>query len=227
MRALAARIEQIREEERAGLARELHDELGQGLTALQFDLAWLGGRLRTAGPADLAALRDKIAGMVPRAEGLIETTQVISSTMRPGVLDDLGLVAAVEWLVADFEKRTGLACVAKLPSADLMLDLPLAVALFRIVQEALTNVIRHAKASRVEVRLQATGGELVVEVEDNGRGITPQQIAAPRSLGLFGMRERAATFDGTVAFQSEDGRGTTVSVRVPRARSDAGSSGSP
>ena len=214
-RALAARIEQVREEERAALARELHDELGQGLTALQIDLAWLDGHLRTAGPADLPALRDKIAAMVPRAERLIETTQAISSTMRPGVLDDLGLVAAVEWLAADFEKRTGLACVATLPATDIALDLGLAVGLFRIVQEALTNVIRHAKASRVEIRLRATEGELTLEVEDNGRGITPQQVANPRSLGLFSMRERAAALGGTVDFRSEPNQGTTVSVRVP------------
>ncbi len=213
-RALAARIEQVREEERAALARELHDELGQGLTALQIDLAWLDVHLRTAGPADLPVLRDKIANLVPRAERLIETTQAISSTMRPGVLDDLGLVAAVEWLAADFEKRTGLACVATLPAADIALDLSLAVVLFRIVQEALTNVIRHAGASRVEIRLRATEGELALEVEDDGRGITPQQVADPRSLGLFSMRERIAALGGTVDFRSEAGRGTIVSVRV-------------
>jgi PAS domain S-box-containing protein len=214
-RALAARIEHVREEERAALARELHDELGQGLTALQIDLAWLDGHLRTAGLADLPVLRDKIAAMVPRAERLIETTQAISSTMRPGVLDDLGLVAAIEWLAADFEKRTGLACMATLPASDIALDLGLAVVLFRIVQEALTNVIRHAKATRVEIRLRTTEGELTLEVEDNGRGITPQQIADPRSLGLFSMRERAAALGGTVDFRSGAGRGTTVSVRVP------------
>jgi PAS domain S-box-containing protein len=214
-RALAARIEQVREEERAALARELHDELGQGLTALQIDLAWLDGHLRTAGPADMPALRDKIAVMVPGAERLIETTQAISSTMRPGVLDDLGLVAAIEWLAADFEKRTGLACIATLPATDIALDLGFAVAVFRIVQEALTNVIRHAKATRVEIRLRATEGELALEVEDDGRGITPQQIADPRSLGLFSMRERAAALGGTVDFRSEAGRGTTVSVRMP------------
>jgi PAS domain S-box-containing protein len=214
-RALAARIEHVREEERAALARELHDELGQGLTALQIDLAWLDGHLQTAGPADLPVLRDKIAAMVPRAERLIETTQAISSTMRPGVLDDLGLVAAIEWLAADFEKRTGLACMATLPATDIALDLGLAVVLFRIVQEALTNVIRHAKATRVEIRLRATEGGLALDVEDNGRGITPQQVADPRSLGLFSMRERAAALGCTVDFRSEAGRGTTVSVRVP------------
>ena len=214
-RALAARIEHVREEERAALARELHDELGQGLTALQIDLAWLDGHLRTAGLADLPMLRDKIAAMVPRAERLIETTQAISSTMRPGVLDDLGLVAAIEWLAADFEKRTGLACMATLPATDIALDLGLAVVLFRIVQEALTNVIRHAKATRVEIRLRATEGELTLEVEDNGCGIAPQQVADPRSLGLFSMRERAAALGGTVDFRSGTGRGTTVSVKVP------------
>ena len=214
MRSLAARIEHVREEERTGLARELHDELGQGLTALQIDLAWLDGRLQTACAADLPGLRDKIAAMVPRAERLIETTQAISSSMRPGILDDLGLVAAIEWLAADFEKRTGLTCVATLPTTDITLDLALAVALFRIVQEALTNVVRHAKASRIDVRLRATGGELMLEIEDNGCGITPQQATGPRSLGLLSMRERAAAFGGTVDARSEAGGGTMVSVKV-------------
>jgi signal transduction histidine kinase len=189
--------------------------LGQGLTALQIDLSWLDGQLRIAGAAALPALRDKIAAMVPRTERLIETTQTISSTLRPGVLDDLGLAAAIEWLAADFEKRTGLTCVATLPAVDIAMDLPRAVALFRIVQEAQTNVIRHAKASRVEIRLRATGGELVLEVEDNGRGIAPQQAADPRSLGLLSMRERAAAFGGTVEIRSEAGRGTTLTVRMP------------
>jgi len=226
LRALAARIEQVREEERAGLARELHDELGQGLTALQIDLAWLDGRLRTARPGEFPALRDKIAGMVPRAERLIESTQAISASMRPGVLDDLGLVAAVEWLAADFAQRTGLACATKLPAADLTLELDLSVAMFRIVQEALTNVIRHARASRVEVRLDVGDGDLVVEIEDNGGGITPQQVAARRSLGIFGMRERAAAFGGGVEFRSPAGGGTTVRVRVP-CRPGGGKDGPP
>ena len=155
--------------------------------------------------------------MVPRAERLIETTQTISSALRPGVLDDLGLVAAIEWLAADFEKRTGLTCVATLPASDIAMELARAVALFRIVQEALTNVIRHAKASRVELRLRATGGELVLEVEDNGHGIAPQQAADPKSLGLLSMRERAAAFGGTVEIRSEAGRGTTLCVCMPQA----------
>jgi PAS domain S-box-containing protein len=217
LRALAAHLQTVREEERLGLARELHDELGQGLTALQIDLTWLDGQLRTVGPAELPALRDKVVAMVPRTEHLIETTQTISSSLRPGVLDDLGLVAAIEWLAADFEKRTGLACVAMLPADDITLDLARAVALFRIVQEAQTNVIRHAKASRVEVRLRVTGGELVLEVEDNGQGMALQQAADPKSLGLRSMRERAAVFGGTIDIQSEAGRGTILRVRMPQA----------
>ncbi len=227
LRALATRIEHIREEERTALARELHDELGQGLTALQIDLAWLDGHLRTAGPADLIVLRDKIAAMVPRAERLIETTQAISSAMRPEMLDDLGLVAAVEWLATDFEKRTGLACVATLPAADIELDPAIAVALFRIMQEALTNVIRHAQASHVEIRLHATADEFTLEISDNGCGIKPQQVADLKSLGLFSMRERAAALGGTVVFWSENGRGTTVTVHVPRALRNGGTKENP
>jgi len=217
LRSLAIHLQTVREEERIGLARELHDELGQGLTALQIDLAWLDSQLQTAGLAELPALRDKVAALVPRAERLIEKTQAISSTLRPGVLDDLGLVAAIEWLAADFERRTGLTCVATLPAADIEMDLARAVALFRIVQEALTNVIRHAQASRIEVRLRANEAELVLEVEDNGHGMAPKHLTAPRSLGLLSMSERAAAFAGTVDIQSEVGRGTILRVRMPQA----------
>lgn len=217
LRALAARLQAVREEERIGIARELHDELGQALTGMQIDLMWLDGHLRSAGPADLPALGDKIAALVPLTERLIETTQRISSTLRPGMLDDLGLVAAVEWLAADFAKRTGLACTTTLPSEDIALNTARDVALFRIVQEALTNVIRHAHATSVEVRLSVADGELLLDVQDNGRGTTPEQVTAHRSLGLLSMRERAAVLGGTVDIQSEPGRGTSVRVRMPSA----------
>jgi signal transduction histidine kinase len=152
--------------------------------------------------------------LVPRVEHLIETTQTISSALRPGMLDDLGLVAAIEWLASDFERRTGLACAASLPAQDIALDPIRAVALFCIVQEALTNVVRHAKATRVEIRLCVAADGLELEVRDNGRGITPQETAARTSLGLLSMRERAAVFGGSVDIQGEPGRGTTVRVRV-------------
>lgn len=217
LRALAARLQAVREEERISLARELHDELGQGLTALQIDLTWLDSQLQSAGQVGSSALQDRIVALVPQVERLIETTQMISSSLRPGVLDKLGLVAAIEWLAEDFSKRTRLACEVMLPDEDIALDTGRAVALFRILQEAQTNVIRHAKASRVAVRLRAMPDELLLEVQDDGRGITPQQIANPNSLGLLSMRERAAVFGATVDFFSEPLRGTTVRVRLPLA----------
>jgi signal transduction histidine kinase len=182
---------------------------------------WLDGQLRGAGPADLPALRDKVAALVPLTECLIETTQRISSTLRPGVLDDLGLVAAIEWLASDFAKRTGLVCRSTLPSNDIALSPTRDIAVFRIVQEALTNVVRHAHATCVEVRLCVAGSELLLDVYDNGRGITPEQLAAPRSLGLLSMRERAAELGGTVEFRREPDCGTTVRVRMPSETSSA------
>jgi signal transduction histidine kinase len=178
---------------------------------------WLDGQLRSADPAAVATLRDKVAALVPVTERLIETTQRISSTLRPGMLDDLGLVAAVEWLASDFAKRTGLACTTILPSEDIALNTARDVALFRIVQEALTNVIRHAHATCAEVRLSVADGEVLLDVQDDGRGTTPEQIAAPRSLGLLSMRERAAVLGGELDIKSEPGRGTTVRVRMPLA----------
>jgi signal transduction histidine kinase len=218
MRSLAARIEHVREEERTGLARELHDELGQGLTALQIDLAWLDGRLQTACAADLPGLRDKIAAMVPRAERLIETTQAISSSMRPGILDDLGLVAAIEWLAADFEKRTGLTCVATLPTTDITLDLALAVALFRIVQEALTNVVRHAHARHASVRILKIPDAVRLEICDDGKSFPVERMLEARlggHLGLVGMRERVEMLGGRFAVESAPGKGTTVIAEIP------------
>jgi signal transduction histidine kinase len=215
LRALAARLHAIREDERKSLARELHDNLGQNLTALQIDLAWLDRRMGSATPPDLVVLRDKTAAMMRLAEQLTELTQTISSSLRLGVLDDLGLVAAIEWQAADFEKRTGLACAALVPAEDVVLDPDRALALYRILQEALTNVTRHAQATHVDIRLRSVGGELDLEIQDNGRGFIPGPFAGTKALGLLGMRERAALLGGSVDVSSEPGKGTTVRVRVP------------
>ena len=217
LRALTARLNVIREEERAALARELHDNFGQNLTALQIDLMWLDRRMQAAQSGDLAALRDKTAAMVPLVERLLEMTQTLCSGLRLGVLDDLGLVAAIEWQAAEFGKRTGLPCTASLPTEDIVLEPDRALALFRIMQEALTNVIRHAQAKRVAIGLRAAGSEWVLEIRDDGRGFAPDAITGARAVGLLGMRERASLCGGVVDFLSAPGQGTTVRVQMPSA----------
>jgi signal transduction histidine kinase len=171
--------------------------------------------MQSAPHPDLAVLRDKTAAMMCLTEQLIELAQTISSSLRLGVLDDLGLVAAIEWQAADFEKRTGLACAALLPAEDLVLNPDRALGLYRILQEALTNVTRHAQATHVDIRLRSVGGELDLEIQDNGRGFIPEPFAGTKALGLLGMRERAALLGGSVEVSSEPGKGTTVRVRVP------------
>jgi two-component system sensor histidine kinase UhpB len=215
LHALTARLHAVREEERKTLSRELHDNFGQNLTALQIDLAWLSRQLRSAAPPDLGVLCGKVATMEPLVEHLTELTQNISSSLRLGVLDDLGLVAAIEWQAADFEKLTGLPCTALLPPEDLALDTDCALTLFLIMQEALTNVSRHAQARRVDIRLRRVGSDLELEIQDDGRGFVTGAISGLKALGVIGMRERASAFGGTLAVLSEPGRGTTVRVRVP------------
>lgn len=211
MRALAARIETVREEERTQIAREIHDNLGQTLTSLKLDLAWLAGRLQ----ADQAALRARAAEMASLLDGAVDTVRRVSSDLRPGVLDDLGLAEAVEWQAQEFERRTGLPCVCHCTrGVDALAPRP-ATALFRILQEALTNIIRHAHASRVSVRLFRERGLAVLEVADNGRGITKEELSRPGSLGLLSMRERAFAFGGEVRIQGRKGRGTTVRAWLP------------
>ncbi|MFH1069324.1 MAG: sensor histidine kinase [Candidatus Glassbacteria bacterium] len=210
LRELALHLQMVREQERRQIAREIHDELGQTLTALQLDLHGMKKRL----PADLTALRDKTDSML----GLIDITnravQRISTHLRPALLDDLGLTAAIEWQVGEFQDRTGIECELNLEAEEASLAEDLATAIFRIFQETLTNIARHAEASRAWVNLIAIDGRLVLEVRDNGRGITQSQIDNPQSFGLIGMRERLYPWGGEVGITGEPGRGTTVRVSV-------------
>jgi signal transduction histidine kinase len=218
LHALAARLHVVREEERKSLARELHDEFGQNLTALQIDLEWLGRHLRTDRPLVVAPLQDRIAAMAPLAKRLTEMTQTVCSALRPGMLDDLGLAAAIEWQAEDCQKRTGLTCTVAIPDECQVLDPDLALALFRILQESLTNVVRHAQATHVDINLHVAAGELLMEVRDNGRGFVPESLSGVQTLGLLSMRERSSGFGGSVVFLSEPGKGTTVRVRIPHAQ---------
>lgn len=213
LRALAARIEEIREQERSEVARELHDELGQSLTALKMDLRWLVKRLDPG----MAEMKVKIDGLVGLADQTIQMVQRIASRLRPGLLDDLGLAAAIEWLGADCGRHTGVRCDVSVDVPERRIGPRSTTTIFRIVQEALTNVVRHAAASRVTVRLRETDGRLEAVVSDDGSGISDVQAADAHSLGLLGMRERAQAIGGNIAIRGYPGKGTTVILTIPLA----------
>jgi two-component system sensor histidine kinase UhpB len=211
LRTLSAHLQSIREEERAMMAREIHDELGQELTGLKMDLSWLVKRLSK----NQKSLISKTESMLKLVDSTIQTVRKISSKLRPGVLDDLGIVAAIEWQTQDFRDRTGIKCELNSSVEDVELDRDRSTAVFRIFQETLTNVVRHAKATRIIVNVDEDAGNLILRVKDNGRGITESKISHPKSLGLLGMRERVLLFGGEVKISGIPGEGTTVTVTIP------------
>jgi PAS domain S-box-containing protein len=216
LRALAAHLQSVREEERKRIARELHDELGQSLTGFKMDLVWLRNRLQAADPSlDRTPLLEKIATMTGLLDGVAVLMRKLCTELRPGVLDDLGLTAAIEWLAREYQKRTGIQCDLKLETDDLTVDPEHSTALFRILQELLTNVARHAQATRVTVLLKGSPTQLLMEVEDNGRGIKEPEKAGAKSLGLVGLRERAFILGGEVQIEGAPGKGTRVRVTMP------------
>jgi PAS domain S-box-containing protein len=216
LRALSGHLESAREEERTGIAREIHDELGQCLTAFKMDLAWIGRRASGAAGLPREALLEKVQAMSTMTDQIIDQVRRISSELRPGVLDDLGLLPALEWQGQEFERRTGLTCVIDSNLTDeTALDRSLATAIFRVSQEALTNVARHGEATRVEIRLERRADWLELEVSDDGKGIAPEAASSAASLGLLGIRERARRLGGTATVSGAPSKGTTVSVRVP------------
>ena len=211
LRALPAAIETAREEERTNIAREIHDELGQALTALKLDIALVARRL-TNGSAD--ELRTKLEEMGLATEDIIGSVRRISAALRPGILDDLGLRAALEWQAEEFTRRTGTACHMRADVADLQLERDLATTVFRIFQEALTNITRHANATRVEVYLRLERGSLKLDIADDGVGV-PEISPRSSSLGLLGMRERARRCGGECLIQRRKPHGTLVALSVP------------
>ncbi len=211
LRALSARLLSIREEERTRISREIHDELGQALTGLKMDLSWL---LRKS-PENSLPFAEQIKPMTELINKTIQTVRRISTELRPGVLDDLGIVAAIEWLVEDFKNRTRIECTSFADLNGAVIGPELSTALFRILQEALTNVIRHAEATHVTIGIRNDAGVIVLEVEDNGKGISEGNIRNARSLGILGIRERALLFGGEVHIEGAAGKGTTLVIRVP------------
>ncbi len=211
LRSLSARLQATREEERTQIAREIHDELGQALTALKMDLSWMSKKL----PRDQKPLHEKAKSMSQLLDATVKTVKRISTQLRPGLLDDLGLAAAIEWQAEEFQNRTGIKCHVTAIPEEITLDEKLSTALFRIFQETLTNVTRHSHATRVKVNLRQKATKIELRVEDNGKGITEKQISSPKSFGFIGMRERVYPWGGEVKIIGTSGKGTTVIVNIP------------
>jgi PAS domain S-box-containing protein len=200
-----------REEERSRLAREIHDELGQDLTGLKMDLAWLQ---KHSGPEQRDLLQ-KFKAMSDLVDTTIQSVRRIATELRPGILDDLGLLAAMEWQLQEFEKRTGIRCRFTSSLEKVALDADGTTVLFRILQETLTNVARHACATQVEVSLDQDQDTVSLRVQDNGRGIAKSEVDGSKSYGLLGMRERVRLRSGDFTIQGTPGQGTTVVIRLP------------
>ncbi|OPY09384.1 MAG: Oxygen sensor histidine kinase NreB [Syntrophaceae bacterium PtaB.Bin095] len=211
LRNLSAHLQSVREKERTRIARELHDELGQLLTALNTGLVLLNRKI----PETEKALRDQTGSMIELVDMTMQTLKRIYMALRPGMLDHLGLAVAIGWQAGEFEKRTGIRCKVTVDPEDLSLDPDLSTAIFRIFQETLTNIARHAGAARVHVSLKATAEKVLLTVRDNGRGITQEQLAKPNSFGLLGMRERTHYWGGDVRISGKPGKGTLVKVDIP------------
>jgi signal transduction histidine kinase len=211
LRALAADQELAREEERTRIARELHDQLGQALTVMKLDLAWVIERLAQKDPA----LQPKAKSVMTQMDTMIKTVRRIATELRPGMLEDLGLAASIEWQARDFQKRTGIKCKVNILSEEFPPASAESLALFRIFQEALTNITRHARAKQVDVKLDVTLDALTLEVRDDGQGIQAHEISDRRSLGLLGMQERAKRLGGSFNIRGKPGKGTTLTVSIP------------
>jgi signal transduction histidine kinase len=211
LRRLANHVERIREEERSQISREIHDQLGQELTTLKFDVAYLNGRLAP----DQAEIGERLNSMQQALDGTIAKTREIAARLRPDVLDRLGLNAAIEWQLQEFRSRTGINYHLTADSVPQRFSVQQSTALFRILQEALTNITRHAQATRVRVRLELLADAVHLSIDDDGGGIDEGKILDAQSLGLLGMRERAAFLGGSVTIHRNITNGTTITARLP------------
>jgi signal transduction histidine kinase len=212
LRSLTARLESIREEERTRISREVHDELGQQLTVLKMNISWINKKLDRQ--PEISA---KLSSMLQIVDETIHTVRKISTELRPGILDDLGLAAAIEWQCREFEKKTGITCAFHNKTGDFEFNSEISTAVFRIVQEALTNVLRHSEATRVDITMFIRGDELMVDIKDNGKGISVNELNNTHSLGLLGIKERAHLLGGDCSIVGMDGKGTEVMLHIPLA----------
>jgi PAS domain S-box-containing protein len=211
LRELASYLESAREKERTRIAREIHDELGQALTALKMELHWCIQRL----PENDKLLIEKAKTLSELIDTNVHLVQRISSELRPGILDDLGLSAAIEWQSGQFQDRTGIDCDIISEPEDIVLDQTRSTAIFRIFQETLTNIARHANATNVDIVIQEEAAGVELKVCDNGKGITEKEIVDPKSFGLMGIKERVHSLGGVVEISGAENQGTTVRVRIP------------
>jgi PAS domain S-box-containing protein len=212
LRSFAERLQMIREEERATIAREIHDDLGQSLTALKMDISWV----KNNPEIDAEAKTAKLDMILDLTNSTIQTVKRIATELRPGILDDLGLVPAIEWQAAEFQNRFKIQCNVTINKSDVIIKDEISIAVFRIFQETLTNVARHSDATKVDVNLNFyDDNKLIMEIADNGVGIEQDQINSSKSLGLFGMRERVNILKGRVEIIGEHGKGTKVRVSIP------------
>ncbi len=217
LRALSQHLLDVREEEQKRIARELHDELGSTLTALRLDLGWMASRV----PGAVDGVWDRVADMERLVEDLSGRVRDLAAQLRPGLLDHLGLGAAAQWLVSRTCERAGLACELFVVPEDLRLDETRSVALYRVLQEALTNVVRHAEASTIDILIECSGGRVSMSVRDDGVGFSLAEEARPDTFGLLGIRERVRLLEGTVDIQTGPGQGTVLIVGFPsRKRSE-------
>ncbi|MFA6148172.1 MAG: PAS domain-containing sensor histidine kinase [bacterium] len=212
LRNLSRRLQSLLEEERTRISREIHDELGQALTAMKLDLSLLKSNLASAGLAEPSAKVHEIEQAVNR---IVRTVRKIATELRPGILDELGVAAAIEWVAKEFQDRTGIRCKVSIKAVGKVSDTVRATAIFRIVQESLTNVMRHAEATQVNVRLEKKRDTLVLDVKDNGIGIMDGRIFDSRSHGLAGIRERVLLLGGVAVISGKPGKGTLVRVTIP------------
>jgi PAS domain S-box-containing protein len=216
--ALAVRLESVREEERGRIALEVHDVLGQALTGLKLDVSWVYKQiLESHGSFEPSPVLSRLALSMELVDATIQSVREIATTLRPGVLDQLGLEAAIEWQAQEFRHRTGIACATSISPDHIHVDAQQSTALFRILQEILTNVVRHAHATEVDIRLEETREHIMMQVRDNGTGITAVEQSRPQAFGLLGMSLRAKQQGGMLDIQGTSGKGTTVTVKIPLA----------
>jgi PAS domain S-box-containing protein len=210
LRDLASSLQNIREEERAAIAREIHDELGQQLTAIKLDVSWLDRKIMGD-----ALIKERIGGILVMLTEMIQTIRRISTQLRPSILDDLGLIEALKWQVRDFVKRTGIGVEMDCPDETLKLDPAVTTGFFRIFQETLTNIARHAEATAVYARLFVEDDQLILTITDDGKGFDPALAKKKKTLGLLGMKERTLMMKGAYAIDSQPGHGTSLRFSVP------------
>lgn len=211
LKKLSEHLQTAREEERAAIAREVHDDLGQSLTALKMELVWL----KKNRDADDKVVTDKLNSMVEIVNQTIKTIQRLGTELRPKLLDDLGLISAIEWQASEFQKRFGIKCTFQPINDEVNVDPKIGVSVFRILQEALTNVVRHANATEVKIAVKQINGTFFLSISDNGVGIPVNQLESNSSIGIIGMKERADIAGGKVEFISQKGKGTEIRLTIP------------